>query len=173
MCKQYCIARHDEKMCFLPSCRYHIILIGNIKELLQKMDAFCFNYQHVDYLYTLFKYRFSGKMLSRVDSFLIICRGQFISSTKVDDWPECLASEEETLEEKLQKKTFDSSFQKTKSTEISGSLFADGIEQIEKNKIQSELKSLADCFLDGHGNFTSDLVPLKKSLKTNYFLNYK
>ena len=59
--KEYCIARHDDKMCFLPNCRYHIILIGNIKELLQKLDAFCFNYQHVDCLYTLFKYRFSGK----------------------------------------------------------------------------------------------------------------
>ena len=41
--KEYCIARHDDKMCFLPNCRYHIILIGNIKELLQKLDAFCFN----------------------------------------------------------------------------------------------------------------------------------
>ena len=59
--KEYCIARHDDKLCFLPNCRYHIILIGNIKELLQKLDALCFNYQHVDCLYTLFKYRFSGK----------------------------------------------------------------------------------------------------------------
>ena len=59
--KEYCIARHDEKMCFLPNCRYHNILIGNNKELLQKLDAFCFNYQHVDCLYTLFKYCFSGK----------------------------------------------------------------------------------------------------------------
>ena len=33
--EQYCIARHDDKMCFLPNCRYHIILIGNIKNLLQ------------------------------------------------------------------------------------------------------------------------------------------
>ena len=33
--KEYCIAGHDDKMCFLPNCRYHIILIGNIKELLQ------------------------------------------------------------------------------------------------------------------------------------------
>ena len=61
--KKYCIARHDDKICFLPNCRYHIILIGNIKELLQKLDAFCFNYQHVDCLYTLFKYRFSGQIV--------------------------------------------------------------------------------------------------------------
>ena len=33
--KEYCIARHDDIMCFLPKCRYHILLIGNIKELLE------------------------------------------------------------------------------------------------------------------------------------------
>ena len=61
--KEYCIACHDDKMCFLPNCRYHSILIGNNKELLQKLDAFCFNYQHVDCLYTILKYRFSGKIV--------------------------------------------------------------------------------------------------------------
>ena len=61
--KECCIAGHDDKMCFLPNCRYHIILIGNIKKLLEKLDAFCFNYQHVDCLYTLFKYRFNGKIV--------------------------------------------------------------------------------------------------------------
>ena len=32
--KKYCIAHHDDKMCFLPNCRYHIILIGNKQEVL-------------------------------------------------------------------------------------------------------------------------------------------
>ena len=32
----YCIAHDVDKMCFLPNCRYHIILIGDNKELLQK-----------------------------------------------------------------------------------------------------------------------------------------
>ena len=58
---EYCIARHDDKVCFLRNCRCHIFLIGNIKELLQKLDAYCFNYQHVDRLYTLFKYRLRRK----------------------------------------------------------------------------------------------------------------
>ena len=61
--KEYCIACHDDKMCFLPNGRYHIILIGNIEELLLKLDAFCFNYQHVDCLYTLLMYHFSGKVV--------------------------------------------------------------------------------------------------------------
>ena len=61
--KEYCFARHDEKMCFLPTCKYHISIIGNIKDLLQKLNAFCFNYHYVDCLYTLFKYRSSGKIV--------------------------------------------------------------------------------------------------------------
>ena len=63
--KEYCIAHHDGKMCFLPDCRYHILIKGDIKELLQKLDAFCFNYQHLACLYTLLrlKYRFSGKIV--------------------------------------------------------------------------------------------------------------
>ena len=63
--KEYCISRHDDKMCFLPNCKNHIILIGNIRALLQKLDAFCFNYQHVDCLYTFFKYRFCVKNFSQ------------------------------------------------------------------------------------------------------------
>ena len=41
--KEYRIASHDDKMCFLPNCRYHNILIGNIKALLQKLYALCSN----------------------------------------------------------------------------------------------------------------------------------
>ena len=50
-------------MFFLSICRYHIWLIGDILELLQQMDAFCFNYQYVDRLYTLLKYRFCGEIV--------------------------------------------------------------------------------------------------------------
>ena len=52
VCKDYCIAHHDDKTCFLPSCKYHILLQGNVEELLKKLDTFCFTYQHVDCLYT-------------------------------------------------------------------------------------------------------------------------
>ena len=61
--KQYRIARHVDKKCFIPNCRYPIQLIGKITELLNKLDAFCFNYQDVDCLYTLLTYRFSGKIV--------------------------------------------------------------------------------------------------------------
>ena len=41
--KENCIAGQDDKMHILPNCRYHIILTGDIKEVLHKLDAFCFN----------------------------------------------------------------------------------------------------------------------------------
>ena len=63
--KDNCIAGHDDKMCLLRNCRSHNILIGNLKHLLQNLDAFCFNYQHLDCLYTLSKYHFSGKNVIR------------------------------------------------------------------------------------------------------------
>ena len=65
VCAEYCLAHHDDKTCFLPACKYHILLIGNVEELLKKLDTFCFTYQHVDCLYTLFKYRFSGKVIAK------------------------------------------------------------------------------------------------------------
>ena len=110
VCKEYCIAHHNDKMCFLLTCRYHIFLIGNIKELLQKLDSFCFNYQHVDCLYTLFKLRFSGKIgvnsgqlfdnLQRA----VHLTGKMPSITK------------KRLLRKKYKKHFLSSFQKAKTT---------------------------------------------------------
>ena len=65
VCKDYCIALHNNKTCFLPTCKYPILLLGNVQELLKKLDTFCFTYQHVDCLYTLFKHRFSGKVLAK------------------------------------------------------------------------------------------------------------
>ena len=65
VCKDYCIAHHNNKTCFLAACKYHIVLLGNVQELLKKLDTFCFTYQHVDCLYTLFKYRFSGKVIAK------------------------------------------------------------------------------------------------------------
>ena len=165
VCEEYCIAHHDNKMCFLPNCIYHIILIGNIKELLQKLDAFCFNYQHVDCLYTLFKYCFSGK--------IVLKSGQLFDNLQravhfnqqnrgVDRMPNIA---KKRLLRKKYKKHLLSSFQKTKSTQTSGSVFADRIEHVKKTKFELELIEIVDCFLDGHGNYTSNLVSFKiKSL---------
>ena len=162
--EEYCIALHDDKMWFLSNCRYHIIEIGNLKELLKRLDAFCFNYQHVDCLYTLFKHSFSGK--------IVVKSGRTIDNVQravhfnhqnrgVDTKPSIA---KKRLLWRMYKKHLLSSFQKTKSTQTSESVFADRIEQVKKTKFELELIKIVDCFLDGHGIYTN-LVSFKiKSL---------
>ena len=161
VCKDYCIAHHDDKTCFLPSCKYHILLHGNVEELLKKLDTFCFTYQHLDCLYTLFKYRFSGKVIAN--------SGQVFNNVQqavdfnhrnkgVDRMPSI--AKKRLLRKKYKKHLF-SSFPKTKATQTSGSVFAERIEKVKKTKFELERIKIVDCFLDGHGNFDSNLVSFK------------
>ena len=125
VCKDYCVAHHDDKTCFLPSCKYHILLLGNVEELLKKLDTFCFTYQHVDCLYTLFKYRFSGKVVVKSgQAFDNVQRAvDFNHRNKgVDRMPSI--AKKRLLRKKYKKHLF-SSFQKTKTTQTSGSVFAE------------------------------------------------
>ena len=165
MSTEHCIARHDDKMCFLPNCSYHIILIGNIKELLQKLDAFRFNYQHVDCLCTLSKYRFLVKIVNKSGQlFDKLQRAVHFNQQNrgVDRMPSIA---KKRLLRKKYKKHLLSSFQKSKSTQTSGSVFADRIEQFKKTEFELEMIKFVDCFLNGHGNYTSNIVTFKmKSL---------
>ena len=54
------------------------------------------------------------------------------------------------LRKKLKKHLL-SPFQRTKSTQTSGSVFADRIEKVKKTKFELDLTKIVDCFLDGHG----------------------
>ena len=64
VCNDYCVAFHNDRTSFMSNCKFHIIILGNVDELLKKLDTFCFIYQHVDCLHTLFKHRFSGKIIA-------------------------------------------------------------------------------------------------------------
>ena len=71
----------------------------------------------------------------------------------------------ERLLRKRYKKHLFSSFQKTKTTQTSGSVFAERIEKVKKTKFEFELIKIVDCFLCGDGNSDSNLVSFKsKSL---------
>ena len=65
---------------------------------------------------------------------------------------------------KKYKKHLLSSFQKTKSMQTSGSVFADRIEQVKRTKFEMEVIKILDCFLDGYGNYSSSLVSFEKNL---------
>ena len=165
VCKDYCIAHHNEKTRFLPACKYHIVLLGNVQELLKKLDSFCFIYQHVDCPFTLFKYRFSEKVIAKSGQvFENVQRAvDFNHRNKGLDRIPSIAKKR-LLRKKYKKHLF-SSFQKTKATQTSGSVFAQRIEKVKKTKFEFELIKIVDCFLDGHGIFDSNLVSFKiKSL---------
>ena len=172
VCKDYCIAHHDDATCFLPA-RKKIILLGNVEEL-KKLDTFCFTHQHVDCLYTLFKYRFSGKVIAKSGQVFdnVQRAADFSHRNKgVDRMPSIARNR--LLRKKFKKHLF-SSFQKTKTTQTSGSVFAERIEKLKETKFELELVKNVDCFLDGHGNYDSNLVSFRmKSLETNLFLNSK
>ena len=56
------------------------------------------------------------------------------------------------------KNHFLSSFQKTKTTKTSGSVFAERIEKVKKTKFELKLTKIVNCVRDGHGNYDSNLV---------------
>ena len=101
VCNDYCIAHHDEKLCFLPNYTYHDILIRDIDELIQKLEAFFFTYQHVDCLYSLFKYRIHSaeKSLPRVDKCLTMCKEQSTLNKETGEWTKCPALQKKYREE--------------------------------------------------------------------------
>ena len=149
---------------FLPACKSHIIH-GNVQELLKKLDTFCFTYQHVDCLCTLFKYQFSGKVFARSGQvFDKVQRAvDFNQRNKGLDRMPIIAKKR--LLWKKYKKHFFSSFQKTKTMQTSGYVFAERIEKVKKTKFELELIQIVDSFLDGHGSFDSNLVSFKKNLR--------
>ena len=129
------------------------------------MCTFCFTYQHVDCLYTLFKYRFSGKVIAKSGQvFDNVQRAvDFNHRNKGMDRMPSIAKKR-LLRKKCRKHLF-SSFQKTKTTQTSGSVFAERIEKVKKTKFERELIRTVDCFLDGQCSFDSNLVSFKiKSL---------
>ena len=142
--KEYRIARHNDKMCFLPNCRYHIILIGNIKDLLQNLDLFCFNYQHLDCPFTIFQYHSTGKT--------VVNSGQLFDNLQravhfnqqnrgVERMPSVA---KKRLLRKKYKKHLLSCFQKTKLTQTSASVLVDRIKQVKKTKFELELIKIVD-----------------------------
>ena len=123
----------------------------DIKEMQRKLDAFCFIYQQVDCLSPLFTYRFSGKIVVRNGKlFDYVQRAvHFNHQSRGVDRMTSIA------EKRLLRKKYNihllGSFRKTKSTQFSGSVFADRIEQVKKTKLELDLIEMVHGFLDVHG----------------------
>ena len=131
------------------------------------MDTIRFTYQQVDCRYTLFRYRFSGKVIAKSGQvFDKVQRAvDFNHRNKgVDRMPSI--AKKRLLRKKLKKDLF-SSFEKTKSMQTSGSVFAKRFGKVKKTKIELELIKIVACFLDGNVTFESNLVSFKIKIFVN------
>ena len=165
VCKDYCIAHHNDKTCFLTACKYHIVLFGEIEQLLHKLYTFCFTYQHVDCFYTLFRYRLIGKIIAKSGNVYDNVQRAISFNQRnrgVDEMP---STAKKRLLRKKFKQHFMSALQKNKSTQTSGPVFAERIEKATKAIYELDLIKFVDRFLDGQVNYDSNLVSFKiKSL---------
>ena len=163
-----CVAFHDDKSCSVCNCKFHNSLLGNaslLEELLKNSEKFCFIYQHVDCLYTLFKYRFCGNVIAKSGQvFDNVQRAvNFNHRNKGVDRRPSIAKKR--LLRKKEQKAFIPFLPKEKKTQSSSSVFAEGVEKVKKTKSESEIIKIADCFLGVHSIYDSNLVSFKiKSL---------
>ena len=126
--------------------------LETLKSYQKKLHTFCFTYQHLDCLYTLFKYRFSEKVIAKSGQVFdnVQRANDFDQRNKgVDRMPSI--AKKRLLWKKYIMHLF-SSFQKTKATQTSGSVFAERIKKVKKTEIELDFIKIVDCFLDGHGN---------------------
>ena len=125
VCNDYRVAFHNDKTCFVSICKFHNILLRGVEDLLMKLHAFCFTCQHVDCLYTLFNYRFSRNVIAKSGQlFDNVQRAVDFNHRKkgMDRIPSI--AKKRLMRKKFRKRLF-TSFQKTKVTQTSGSVFAE------------------------------------------------
>ena len=109
------------------------------------------------------------KFLQRVNKCLITCNKQLTLIPKQGSWQNSEHCKKRPLRRRFKKHLF-SSFQKTKTTQTSGSVFAERIEKVKKIKFELEFLKIVGCFLDGHGNYGSISVSFRmKTLKQTRF----
>ena len=84
---------------------------------------------------------------------LAMCREQSPLTKETGERTKCRVLKKRVLLlRKKFKQHFLSALQKNKLTQTSGSVFAERIEKAKNTKIELELITFADCFLDGHGS---------------------
>ena len=162
MSKEYCIAHHGDKMCFLPNSIYLIKIKGDIKKLLEKLDTFCLDYQHMNCLYTLQKWPISGKCVVKSGYFFDNMQRVVIFNHQNRGMDRMASIAKKRLLSRKYRKHLLIFFQKTKSTQTSGSVFPDTIEQI----IQSQ-KNLINSFEQDWRKRLSHLSSQVKYCKTS------
>ena len=131
---------------FFIRCKYHIIILGSIEQVLKKLDTFCSTYQHVDCVHTLFKYRFSVKFIANSGQVFDNVQQEVDFNQRNRGADRIPSIAKQRLLRKKYKMHLFSSFQKTKTTQTSGSVFAERTEKVKKTKLELKLKKNCRLF---------------------------
>ena len=137
----YCIVHHDDKMCFLPSRRYHLILIGDIKSY---YETWCNLFQLSAHGMSVCTFQVLIQCLYCCQEWTILwycTQSRSFQPPKQRSGQIAQHREKKRLQKKFQKKLF-WSFQKRKWTQTSGSFFTDRLEGGKKSKFESEFYRL-------------------------------
>ena len=89
---------------FLPVCKYHIILLGEIEELQHKLDTLCFIYQYVDSWTASIHCSStdsSENLLQKVESCLTMCREQSALTKETESGQNAEYCKKDALETKV------------------------------------------------------------------------
>ena len=125
-------------------------------------------------LCTLFKYRLSDKVVARSGQAFDDVQKPVYYIERTNEVDRKLSTSMMRLLEKKYKKQLLSSFQNSNLTKTGGSKFDESLQQLEKTKNEQELRKIVDCFLDGNGEYSGNLVTFEiRSISCNHFLKPK
>ena len=162
MNKEYCIAHHDAEMCFVPKCLCHLLLLGNVEELLRKLTH-CVS--HIN-MWTSSTHSSSIDsveiMLSTEVKWLIRCKKQSNLFRETEEWTQCPPSQKSDSWGKSIESSFLTCIRKANSTRTSWSVFAKRVEKNENTKYELDLLKFVERFLDCFGNYISNLKTFKQ-----------
>ena len=98
--EEHCIAHQDDKLGFLPNCRYQIVLIGDIDVCYRKWTNFVSHIKTWTVSIDSSSTDSTEKLLPRVDKFLIMCNEQSTSTKETREWTKYRALQKRDSSEK-------------------------------------------------------------------------
>ena len=81
--------------------------------------------------------------------------------TETREWTECRALQKRDPWGKRSESIYSAPFKRQKQRRPVAQCLQERIEKVKKTEIELELIKIVDCFLDGHGNYSSSLVYFK------------
>ena len=137
--------------------------LETLKGCYKKLNAFCFNYQHLPVWMSVYTFRVQIRWQNCCQEWTIFWKCAWGSSfrppsRRIDRLP---SIGKKIPPRRKYEKHLLSSFQKTKSMRTNEPVFADRNEQVRTTEFELALIKVVDCFPDGLDIYTSDSISFK------------